>query len=221
MRANEPNYYEVLQVSPGAEPEVIEAAYRRLARKYHPDVDKTAGADRRMQEINAAYEVLSDPQKRSEYDVRRQYSTRPYSSTYTSAPSAPSAPRRPPRPARSRNPRLMILGFAFFIVAAVLFAVWVRDKASGPDDPPNGGQPASTEGASAAPSASPLSAEDEFYRDSLEARRFTVLQRLDGDMTGDGQPDTLFVTVDEGCQAALRSASSCSSAGERLSSVSW
>jgi DnaJ domain len=60
--------YEVLQVDPRAEPEVIEAAYRRLARMYHPDVSSHAGADRRMKEINAAYDVLGDPRRRTAYD---------------------------------------------------------------------------------------------------------------------------------------------------------
>jgi hypothetical protein len=61
--------YEVLQVSPTAEPEVIEAAYRRLARKYHPDVSKQTGSSERMQRIVAAYEVLGDATRRAAYDA--------------------------------------------------------------------------------------------------------------------------------------------------------
>jgi hypothetical protein len=60
--------YEILQVSPNAEREVIDAAYRRLARKYHPDVNSRPDAHARMQEINWAYEILSDPIKRNRYD---------------------------------------------------------------------------------------------------------------------------------------------------------
>ncbi|NLE75241.1 MAG: DnaJ domain-containing protein [Chloroflexi bacterium] len=60
--------YAILQVSPQAEPEIIQAAYRRLAAKYHPDVNGSPEALRRMQEINAAYDLLSDPQKRAAYD---------------------------------------------------------------------------------------------------------------------------------------------------------
>jgi len=60
--------YEVLQVSPKAEPEVIQAAYRKLAAKYHPDVCTLPDAKQRMQALNAAFEVLSDPVKRVEYD---------------------------------------------------------------------------------------------------------------------------------------------------------
>lgn len=65
------DYYAVLQVDPRAEPEVIEAAYRRLSRKYHPDVSADAEAGRRMRELNEAYQVLGDPKRRSAYDRRR------------------------------------------------------------------------------------------------------------------------------------------------------
>jgi hypothetical protein len=60
--------YEVLQVDRRAEPEVLEAAYRRLARMYHPDVSSRSGADQRMKEINAAYDVLRDRDRRAVYD---------------------------------------------------------------------------------------------------------------------------------------------------------
>lgn len=60
--------YEILQVDPRAEPEVLEAAFRRLARKYHPDISGTTEGDRRMRELNAAYEVLRDPRRREQYD---------------------------------------------------------------------------------------------------------------------------------------------------------
>src|SRR5215472_12300555 len=60
--------YEILQVDPRAEPEVLEAAFRRLARKYHPDVSRTSDSVERMKELNAAYEVLRDPARRADYD---------------------------------------------------------------------------------------------------------------------------------------------------------
>jgi curved DNA-binding protein CbpA len=63
-----PDHYSILQVDRRAEPEVIAAAYRSLARKYHPDKTASAASTKRMQEINAAYEVLRDPAKRKAYD---------------------------------------------------------------------------------------------------------------------------------------------------------
>ena len=62
------DYYEVLGVSRDADKEEIKRAYRRLARKYHPDVNKEEGAEERFKEINRAYEVLSEPETRSRYD---------------------------------------------------------------------------------------------------------------------------------------------------------
>src|SRR5947209_4704824 len=67
-----PDYYEVLQVSPNAGADVIRAAYRRLALRWHPE--KNPGnpvAAERMGLLNEAYAVLSDPPKRKEYDSRR------------------------------------------------------------------------------------------------------------------------------------------------------
>ena len=63
------DYYDILQVHPKAEKEVIKAAYRKLAAKYHPDMNKAPDAMEKMKQINAAYEVLSDPAKRAVYDA--------------------------------------------------------------------------------------------------------------------------------------------------------
>lgn len=62
------NYYAILQIHEFAEPEVVEAAYKRLAKKYHPDVNKDPNTKSYMQELNEAYEILSNPFKREEYD---------------------------------------------------------------------------------------------------------------------------------------------------------
>lgn len=62
------DYYEVLGVSRTATKEEIQRAYRKLARKYHPDVNKESGAEDRFKEISEAYEVLKDPEKREKYD---------------------------------------------------------------------------------------------------------------------------------------------------------
>ncbi len=66
--ANKKDYYEVLGVSKNATPEELKKAYRNLARKHHPDVDKSEGAEQKFKEINEAYQVLSDPQKKTTYD---------------------------------------------------------------------------------------------------------------------------------------------------------
>jgi molecular chaperone DnaJ len=60
--------YSILSVDRGASPEDIKRAFRKLAMEYHPDRNKEEGAEARFKEVNAAYEVLSDPEKRARYD---------------------------------------------------------------------------------------------------------------------------------------------------------
>ncbi|MBS3958450.1 MAG: DnaJ domain-containing protein [Xanthomonadaceae bacterium] len=65
------DYYAALGVEPGAGDAEIKQAFRRLARKYHPDVSKEKGAEDRFKAVNEAYEVLRDREKRAEYDALR------------------------------------------------------------------------------------------------------------------------------------------------------
>ena len=70
-------YYDPLGVAPGAGETEIKTAYRRLARKYHPDVSKEAGAEDKFKAVNEAYEALRDPAKRAAYDQLRAGGYRP------------------------------------------------------------------------------------------------------------------------------------------------
>jgi curved DNA-binding protein len=60
--------YDTLQINENASASEIKKAYRKLAKQYHPDINKTKEAEEKFKEINAAYEVLSDPEKKAKYD---------------------------------------------------------------------------------------------------------------------------------------------------------
>jgi curved DNA-binding protein len=62
------DYYEVLGVTRAADAETVKRSYRKLARKYHPDVSKEKNAENKFKEVQEAYEVLRDPEKRAAYD---------------------------------------------------------------------------------------------------------------------------------------------------------
>lgn len=67
------NYYQTLGVPKTASEGEIKKAYRRLAKQYHPDINKDKSAEDRFKEISEAYNVLSDPKKKQQFDMFGQY----------------------------------------------------------------------------------------------------------------------------------------------------
>ena len=101
----EESYYELLQVTPTADLEIITAAYRALIRRHHPDRNPSPSADATTKLLNEAWEVLSDPAKRAEYD--RTFATGS-SSRPAPPPRPPNRPTQetpPPRPKPSPTPK--------------------------------------------------------------------------------------------------------------------
>ena len=107
------DYYTIMGVARDATQDDIKRAYRRFARKYHPDVSKEADAEVRFKELGEAYEVLKDPEKRAAYDQlgsgwREGQEFRP--------PPASSSPvavtHRPARPVFPISSRRCLVGWA-------------------------------------------------------------------------------------------------------------
>jgi curved DNA-binding protein CbpA len=99
--AEPPDAYKVLQVDPEAEDEVIQAAYRRLARKYHPDLARQPEAAARMAAINDAWALIGKPAARAAYDRARRPSGS--SAVASDRPASAPAPSQPP-PAAGEEP---------------------------------------------------------------------------------------------------------------------
>ena len=99
--AEDLDYYALLEVSPDADEAAIRMAFRRLARRYHPDVAGT-GSLAHMRHLNEAYRVLGDPERRRAYDAER---ARALSSAPVAAPSANPAPSPAAHPSARRAPR--------------------------------------------------------------------------------------------------------------------
>ena len=106
----EETYYELLQVTPTADLEIITAAYRALIRRHHPDRNPSPTADATTKRLNEAWEILSDPAQRAEYDrtfaagspVRPAPPTPPPNRPTQETP--PPRPKQPPPPPRASKP---------------------------------------------------------------------------------------------------------------------
>src|SRR5690348_1102253 len=95
------DYYKTLDVPRNATPEAIKVAYRRLARKYHPDVSREPLAELRFKEVGEAYKVLKDPATRAAYDLipcPTSYQSRSRPEPKPQATRRPSAAPRQPKP---------------------------------------------------------------------------------------------------------------------------
>jgi curved DNA-binding protein CbpA len=100
-------YYQILMVDPGADQDIMGVVHRRLAQRYHPDVDPSDEARQRMTEINQAWQVLRDPEKRAKYDRElsnrrdRRGGDRYIRRTPVEPPAEPGAGHVPPSGGRS------------------------------------------------------------------------------------------------------------------------
>ncbi len=97
------DYYRLLQVDPAANAKGIEVAFKKMSRKHHPDIDKTPGATRRMQDINEAHDVLSDPASRASYDSYRRSRSAVYRSSAVGGSAAPRGQNQTP-PGQYQSP---------------------------------------------------------------------------------------------------------------------
>jgi len=144
-----PDPYETLQVSRNAEIDVIEAAYRRLARKYHPDVSSSSSSTARMQAINAAYEILKDPEKRWDYDrahpIPSGYSRPRSEETFDwSDPFNPYIPRErarsyskpQPRPAPKPKPNFFQRNWVYIVLIIGVYLVYFLSRAANTGNAP-------------------------------------------------------------------------------------
>jgi curved DNA-binding protein CbpA len=103
---DQPDLYKLLQVDSEADPEVIQAAYRRLAQKFHPDLATGVGAAERMVAINGAWEVLGDPERRAAYDrLLAEARSSPEPPVPAATPAASPATANPPAAARPATHR--------------------------------------------------------------------------------------------------------------------
>ena len=106
--ARNPDYYKTLGVDKKASQDDIKKAYRKLARQYHPDTNKDAGAEERFKEVSEAYDVLSDPEKRKKYDRGGLFpgagGAGPFGGAPAAGPGAPTSAASPTSSPASSTP---------------------------------------------------------------------------------------------------------------------
>jgi hypothetical protein len=136
------NFYKILGVPSHATQNEIKKAYHRLALKYHPDLRKTPDAEERMKEINAANEILSDPEKRRQFDSEREIPEPPpvrrERRRHRSERTRYEPPRyeQPPRPAQpQQHKRNMPYAAGLFVFILILVFMWVGTPQTTPDIP--------------------------------------------------------------------------------------
>jgi hypothetical protein len=115
-------HYEALGVSPTAEPEVIQGAYRALMRKYHPDANGGAYSDARAKRINEAYATLSDPGLRAAYDAQRRAADpppRPQTAAQSETPAPPAQGFAATAPIRTADRKRAGLGWRLTALATI------------------------------------------------------------------------------------------------------
>lgn len=131
---SEPDYYEVLGVSPTSDEVVIKAAHKAMMLKYHPDTNRSGDAEDRAKAINEAYAVLRDPNERRRYDERRARSK-----SASNAPHPPESDTReqqqaksqsnpaPPPPAKAPKSRKDFIVGAATVIGCVLYLTYLAN----------------------------------------------------------------------------------------------
>ncbi|HZD31058.1 MAG TPA: J domain-containing protein [Candidatus Angelobacter sp.] len=110
------DYYSVLEISPAADTAEVNAAFRRLAWRYHPDRNPAPGATLQFQDINEAHQMLSDPVRRAEYDAKWN----PHHPGHRNSVRTPMRPHAHRSSRRRRRVRAVLLGlFAVLFVTSV------------------------------------------------------------------------------------------------------
>lgn len=202
------DYYKVLQVDPEAEPEVIEAAYRALARKHHPDRNPDPGAQSLMAGFNEAYAVLSNPGTRAAYDR-----SRPARALLTNIPEERYAVAVPPRPVRHEGGRSIsfFLLIPLFVLAAAAVAALViygpLGDAEIERDPAASGLAATRETARTArstatpvtPTATSEPAVLALRNSLLRSEGYVAVSERNADVTGDAAAELIVVARPRDC----------------------